>query len=270
MNKVLLISLFCFLLASNIYAGHLDTVQVYSEKMDKHISVIVVLPEIKSNLADYPSVYLLHGHDGNHKNWSSKTNLIYLADTYEIFIICPDGSRNSWYLDSPIDPKSQYKTFVGQELVKFIDNNYPTEINKRAITGLSMGGHGALYLATNYPKTFIAAGSMSGGVDLTYSTKRWEIAQKLGSYEKFPERWHKNSIINMIPKLAKLNIALLIDCGVDDIFIGENRLLHQKLLEAKIDHDYIERPGKHSWDYWLRVLEYHLFFFSEQFKTDVH
>src|SRR5690606_41468252 len=55
---------------------------------------------------------------------------------------------DSWYWDSPIDPNYQYETFVSEELVKWIDKNYNTIASRegRAITGLSMGGHGGLYL----------------------------------------------------------------------------------------------------------------------------
>ena len=137
---------------------------------------------------------------------------------------------------------------------------------KKAITGLSMGGHGALYLAARHPDKYFAAGSMSGGVDLTYSTKSWEIAEKIGPYEEYSQRWHENSIVNMIEMIKNANLALMIDCGVDDFFIEVNRTLHHRLILAKVGHDYIERPGKHSWDYWVRVLPYHLFFFQEQFS----
>ena len=77
----------------------------------------------------------------------------------------------SWYWNSPVDPKSQYETFISDELIKAIDSKYKTIKNRtgRAITGLSMGGHGALYLAIKHQDVFGAAGSMSGGVDIGHS-----------------------------------------------------------------------------------------------------
>ncbi|HQE95205.1 MAG TPA: esterase family protein, partial [Candidatus Marinimicrobia bacterium] len=39
--------------------------------------------------------------------------------------------------------------------------------------------------------------------------------------------------------------------------------LHKKLLDLKIPHVYIERPGAHTWDYWTNALEYHLLFFKK-------
>ena len=82
------------------------------------------------------------------------------------------------------------------------------------------------------------------------------------AYSSISGKKHHSGSIDAI---KQANLALLIDCGVDDFFVGVNRDLHQKLIDAKIPHDYIERPGQHSWQYWVRALPYHLFFFREQF-----
>jgi len=259
---------FIFFLIGFCQSATLDTVNVFSAKMQKDIPVIVVVPESKQLPVKYPSLYLLHGYGGSFKDWSSHMDLRPLAEKFQCVIICPDGSTASWYLDSPEIKESQYETFVSDELIDFIDLKYPTikSGEKRVITGLSMGGHGALFLAIRHPEKFSAAGSMSGVVDLPNSSVKKELAVKLGSYEKYPARWKDNSIVNMVERIRSANLALLIDCGVDDYFIGDNRNLHRLLLEAKIDHDYMERPGKHSWDYWTRVLKYHLLFFKEHFE----
>ncbi len=257
-----------FFLIGFCQSATIDTVIVHSDKMQKDISILVVIPELKQDSVKYPSVYLLHGYGGSFKDWASHMDLRPLAEEYQCIIICPDGSKASWYLDSPVIKESQYETFVAKELIPFVDLKYPTIKSEkmRVITGLSMGGHGAFYLAIRHPDKFSAAGCMSGVVDLPNSSVKKELAVKLGSYKEYPARWNDNSIVNMIEQIRSADLALLIDCGVDDYFINDNRNLHQLLLEAKIDHDYIERPGKHSWDYWTRVLKYHLMFFTEYFE----
>ncbi|MFZ5519054.1 MAG: alpha/beta hydrolase [Candidatus Zhuqueibacterota bacterium] len=265
------IVLFLLLVHAGSQAAITEKVSVPSQKMNKHIPAIVVLPDaVRNSDHKFPVVYLLHGHSGHYQDWSQNADLGAAAEKYQVIIVCPDGSTNSWYLDSEADPTSQYETFVGKELMDWIDARYPTVATKqgRAITGLSMGGHGSLYLAFRHPENYIAAGSMSGGVDLTYSTVKWELAQKLGDYEKHPDRWHRNSVVNLVGQVKGQQLAILIDCGVDDFFIDINRNLHQKLVQQKIPHDYVERPGGHSWDYWVRVLEYHLLFFSESFRAN--
>jgi S-formylglutathione hydrolase FrmB len=45
-----------------------------------------------------------------------------------------------------VDSTFQYETFITKDLISFVDTKYSTikDRNGRAITGLSMGGHGAL------------------------------------------------------------------------------------------------------------------------------
>lgn len=261
--------LFYLSLFSLLNSAEVDTVHIFSQSMNKHISAIIVVPDMyKSTDSKLPVVYLLHGYSGNYKNWSAHTDLENYADSYNFIIVCPDGGYNSWYLDSPMDPGSQYRTHVGHEVVQYIDENYRTiaQRNSRAITGLSMGGHGALYLSLEIPQVFGVAGSMSGVVDLQFTTKKYELVEKIGSFEKFSERWEQYSVISNVYKFKDSKTHLIIDCGVDDAFIKSNRLLHTKLLELNIPHDYSEKPGGHVWGYWVNSLEHHLMFFNSIFR----
>ena len=83
-----------------------------------------------------------------------------IADEKGIIFVCPDG-KDSWYWDSPKNPAYRYETFVSSELVNYIDRNYKTIADRkgRAITGLSMGGHGAMWLGIRHKDVFGAAGS---------------------------------------------------------------------------------------------------------------
>jgi len=267
-SRILLASAF---LMSLVFAARVETKQIPSKAMDKDIPALIVLPDSYAESAvAYPVLYLLHGYDGDYSNWDKKTDMRSLADQYGMIIVCPDGSKNSWYLDDPIDQKSQYETHVALEVPRFIDAHYRTIKSRegRAITGLSMGGHGALLLAFRHWEIFGAAGSMSGGLDLRPFSDRWSIAEKLGSISVYPERWEENSVINNIGKFPPGKLRIIIDCGVDDFFIGVNRAMHKKLLDAKIPHDYSERPGGHSWTYWGNSIKYQVLFFYEYFKNN--
>ena len=251
-------------------AARVDTVRIYSEVMQREIPAVVITPNryAASDTARYPAVYLLHGYSGNHLDWISKApRVVTLADVHQTIIVCPDGGYNSWYLDSPLDSSSQYETHVAREVVAFVDTTYRTipERTGRAITGLSMGGHGALFLALRHPDTFGAAGSMSGGVDLTYDTDAWEIGKKLGRYEEHPLRWDSLSVVNLVSLRPPDSLAMIIDCGTDDFFFEINQRLHRKLLQDDVAHDYITRPGGHTWPYWRNAVGYQLLFFENYF-----
>ncbi|NDV64359.1 alpha/beta hydrolase family protein [Bacteroides sp. 224] len=259
--------LFLFISLS-VTASRIDTIDVYSGAMDKNIKTTVITPDNESVTA-FPVVYLLHGYGGNEMSWiHSKANIPLLADQFQVIIVCPDG-KNSWYWDSPKDSSYKYETFISKELITYIDFNYPTipSKEKRAITGLSMGGHGAMWNAIRHTDIFGAVGSMSGGVDIRPFPKNWEMNKQLGEAQENQELWENHTVINQLNKLKKEELAMIIDCGTDDFFFTVNNNFHQALLDKKLDHDYIVRPGKHNWEYWVNAIVYQLLFFKRHFDS---
>ena len=262
--------LFFFLfIALHLSAAKVDTVTVFSNSMQKEIKCVVITPKnYKKSKERFPVVYLLHGYSGNYRGWlKDAPQLTQRADELQMVIVCADGGFYSWYYDSPIDPKMKYETFVSKELVNYIDTHYKTIADKkgRAITGLSMGGHGALYLAIRNKEVFSQAGSMAGGVDIRPFPNNWQIKQVLGDITTHKENWDTYTVINQIETLKNRELNLIIDCGLGDFFLEVNRSLHQKLMTLKIDHDYTERPGAHNGAYWGSAVDYHLLFFKKGF-----
>lgn len=253
------------LLCTQAAAAVVDTVVVFSAAMNKSVKNVVIMPDSYSaQSTGYPCIYLLHGATDDYAGWVQKVPEIEaLADQYGLLIVCPDGGYTSWYFDSPIDPAMQYETYVSQELVAFMDKEYRTLATPagRAITGLSMGGHGALFLCFRHQDVFGAAGSMSGGVDLRPFPNNWNIRDRIGTQREHPDRWEENSVINLLYLLDNPDLPVLIDCGTKDFFYQVNRNLHEKMLERNIPHDYIERPGVHNWDYWSNSVKYQFLFF---------
>ncbi|MBO4723324.1 MAG: esterase family protein [Muribaculaceae bacterium] len=249
-------------------SSQLQVVEVKSDKMGRNISNLVVLPEqyFIDSSSTYPVLYLLHGYSDDYMAWQNHVDLTKHANKYGFIIVCPDG-QDSWYFDSPIDPTYQFETYITQELRNYIESNYRTinDIKHRAITGLSMGGHGALWLAWRHPDIYGMCGSMSGGVDITTIKDHYKIDKRLGKYADNEAVWKSHSVMNLVPTLKPENDQfIIIDDGTSDIFIKDNRALHAALKEHKIKHDYSERPGRHSWDYWVESLERHLRDFSSR------
>lgn len=251
-------------------AASVDTISTYSASMKKNIKAVIIKPDNQKAGTLFPVVYLLHGHGGNYGDWIRQVpDLKLYAEQYQMMIVCPDGNISSWYFDSPETANSKYETYVGKELIGWIDKNYPTRKDRsgRGITGLSMGGHGALFLAFKHQDIFGVAGSMSGGVDLRPFPLNWNIAGHLGKYAEHPERWDNYSVINLTHLLTPGSLKLIIDCGTEDFFYGVNYAFHQKLLDRNIQHDFISRPGAHNWDYWRNAVQYQLLFMSNYFKN---
>jgi len=269
--RTLLFFIFTFLALNACQAAQVDTVSIPSAAMHRSFKAVVITPgSYKSGSERYPVVYLLHGYGGNYSNWISKVPALReLADLYNIMIVCPDGAIGSWYIDSPTDSNWRFETYVGAEVPAYIDQHYSTVPSPkgRAITGLSMGGHGGLYLGIRHRDIFGAAGSMSGGVDFRPFPKNWDIAKHLGDPGPDGTNWTEYTVIKQVEKLDSTSkMPLIIDCGVRDFFIDVNRNLHQVLLQRKVPHDYIERPGAHDWAYWSNAIQYQLLFFHRFFQ----
>lgn len=268
-RKVVSTILIYFFFASYAVASTVDTVLTYSPSMKKSIKAVIIKPDNYSKKQSFPVVYLLHGAGGNCTDWIKKVpGIVRYADDYNMIIVCPDGEKSSWYFDSPVDSTFKYETYISGELVKWIDEHYKTVKGStgRAITGLSMGGHGALYLAFKHQNIYGAAGSMSGGVDLRPFPNNWDISKRLGKYSDYPERWGEHSVIDLTYLLAPGSLSLIIDCGVADFFYPVNQKLHEKLLFMNIAHDFIARPGEHSWNYWANAIQYQMLFMNSFFK----
>ncbi|MDR1526901.1 MAG: esterase family protein [Dysgonamonadaceae bacterium] len=252
------------------FAAKTDTVFTYSDAMQKTIPAIVVTPDNYSPDKKYPVIYLLHGYSGDYTSWMN-INGEYIrqtADTEEIIIVSPDGGYSSWYYDVPGDKNCQYETYIASELIRWIDRHYSTIQlpQSRGITGLSMGGHGALYLAFRHPDIFGIAGSMSGGVDIRPFPLNWDLSKRLGSYAENPENWERNTVIHLTHLLTPKTLKIIIDCGTEDFFYTVNKNLHQKLLENNIPHDFISRPGKHDAAYWKNAIQYQFVFMTTNFS----
>lgn len=271
--KKILLSILCFTVICFIASAEstqlIDTLSIPTKNISPSpLKVTVALPEYyvaDNDTATYPVIYLLNGFSGDHRDYASHFRLDSLATVYEAIIVCPDG-RDSWYWDSPVDPNLQMESFFINDLVPTIDSLFRTrpDRNHRAIAGLSMGGHGALWLAIRHSDIWAHAGSMSGGVDITPDKfhRNWKMAKRLGNYNSAPGRWNRHTVMNLVPTLSPDQIDIILMCGLSDIFINENDHLDTYLTEQEIPHLYITAPGGHSWDYWTSALPVILDFFS--------
>lgn len=269
MKNIIVSVLIIFFGPAFAFSATVDTVNIPSHALGRSSKCVVILPDSYSqnDTAKFAVVYLLHGYSGDYANWIKRVPEIKkYSDEFQLILVCPDA-KNSWYIDSKNVSGSNYETYVAIELPHFIDSSYRT-ISKRdfrAICGLSMGGHGALFLGIRHQDIFGAAGSMSGVLDLVPWKNKYGIENIIGDTSS--EVIGDFSVINL-PDHIKVTIPLIIDCGVSDPFIDANRRTHAKFLALKVPHDYIERFGTHNWDYWTNAISYQLLFFKRFFEEN--
>lgn len=263
------------------FSAKVDTLDVPSASMNRTLRAAVILPDgyKRAGKQLFPVLYLLHGGGGSFRDWLSKTpdkTLLHrLADQYKLIIVTPDGDPTSYYFDSPLVKDSQFETFISAELIDKIDNTYRTVRDKkgRVIAGLSMGGHGAMFIASRHPDRYAAVGSMSGVMNI--NTTSWKVApdfarsraenfaRLLGPPKEGDAPYPGYTVVTLASQLKANNLPLMLDIGVDDFLIETNRDLHRQLLANQTPHDYTERPGAHAWEYWENALPYQLLFFHK-------
>lgn len=258
-----------------------DTIAVFSKLMNKNLKAAVTTPSGYSKSDKrYPVIYLLHGGSGSFSDWHQKVTepglVNQLSDQYQLIIVTPGVGPASYYYDSPKLDSVQYESYLTQELIPFIDGNYNT-ISKRearAITGLSMGGHGAFLISAKHPELFIAAGSMSGVMNI--DTRMWKVPEEFRTLRQEGQKlmlgedlnydapeFSPYTAVGLVEKMKSNGLALILDCGVEDFLIDTNRQMHRLLLENGTPHEYTERPGAHTWQYWTEALPVHIHFLNK-------
>tara|TARA_R110002012_G_scaffold86322_2_gene214595 strand:- start:114008 stop:114763 length:756 start_codon:yes stop_codon:yes gene_type:complete len=244
--------------------------------MNKTLKAAVTTPSTYDGSRQFATLYLLHGGSGIFSDWLKKVTepdlVNRMAEEYNLIIITPGVGPSSYYYDSPMMDSVQYETYLIEELIPHIDKSYKTLAKResRAITGLSMGGHGAIMLSAKHPELFIAATSMSGVMNI--DTRLWKVPaefsklrkgqqqEMLGKDLQYDAPFSTYTAVGLVDKMKVNGIALLMDCGVDDFLLETNRQMHQLLLANGTPHDYTERPGAHTWEYWTQALPFHLLF----------
>jgi S-formylglutathione hydrolase FrmB len=275
---------FLFIAFQTSLFAQVDTIEVFSRAMNKTLKAAVVLPNSHGEAdKSYPAVYLLHGGSGKFSDWhkliTEEGILQKMADQHQLIIITPGVGPASYYYDSPLLDSVRYETYITKELIPHVDKNFPTIKTKegRAITGLSMGGHGSIMISAKNPELFTAAGSMSGVMNI--DTRMWTVndnmkklrneaqIQMLGNIN-YDAPFSPYTAVGLVDKIKENGISLILDCGIDDFLIATNRQMHQLLLTNKIPHEYTERPGAHTWSYWTEALPVHMLFMATVFRKN--
>ena len=139
----------------------------------------------------------------------------------------------------------EYETHIIKEVRDYVNNHYRVKTGKTstAISGMSMGGFGAFYLAHRHQDLFGLSVPLSGFFNMNY----------------YPEL-DENGKITMDSELHFY-------CGKDDTtsFIS-NEALIKKLRENNVDFSYKVTAGGHTWRYWNGISKEFLKVVSEYFS----
>lgn len=228
--------------------------------------ICVFVPPIK-NLKNIPLVILLHGVYGSAWVWPFKggahqtaLRLMLNKDISPMVIAMP--SDGLWGDGSGYIPHSDrnFERWIIDDVPAAVIENIPaiSEKSVRFISGLSMGGFGALRLGIKYANLFKAVSAHSAITHLEQMALF--VEEPLECY--FQKDNHEHSVWEMIKSHKGTLPRLRFDCGTEDQLIAYNRELNRQLLSHHIEHIYTEFPGSHEWPYWQEHLKDTLRFFS--------
>jgi enterochelin esterase-like enzyme len=271
--KLIIISLFFSFNVKCQYNGAILFDSINSIILNQVSRYAVYLPPSFSaeSIIKYPVIYLLHGFNGNEKDWIRKGKINRIMDSLvnnkiiSDFLLIMPAAKNSYYINN-YNKSYRYEDYFIQEFVPYVENKYSNYIldSARIIAGLSMGGFGAAIFSIKYPNKFNMCITLSSAVRppnifSKLSESRYKLLfsevfdTSLTGNHRITEHWKNNSpfyLINNINADKLKNIHWYIDCGLDDSLLPSNQAFHQLLLKYKIEHNYIEREGNHNWDYW--------------------
>jgi S-formylglutathione hydrolase FrmB len=226
-------------------------------------SMVIYSPSVvKGKL---PVVYLLGGFGSSHRSFQKYLNMDSLATAYNIFIVCPHSGKESWYFNHPVSDKIQYEKFFFSKIIPLAETHIKIDTSKRYITGVSMGGHGALLYFIKHNNRFAGAGSSSGVLNLKYSKVRdTSISKILGTYHPTENNYWEHSVNGRVGSLKGCRKPVYIDCGTEDYLLPAAK----EFLEIAHKSGFTTvnstfAPGGHNKDYWKNSVPAQLKYFGE-------
>lgn len=243
--------------------AQIDTVSFVSQHVKQTVKALVVTPNNTTHKTPqkYPTIILLHGHSGSYISWSRLVNLQQLANTHQFVFICPDGLKDSWYINAKLKPQYNYYSFLVEDFLPTIRQYTCVDSTQLFVDGYSMGGHGAIYLYLRNPKSFKAAGSISGVLDLQCSAyKNTSVKRLLGTYNQ--ELWKPYVAIEQLQQKLS-HKPMVISCGINDRLVHCNRTFKKAAENLGFRIHYLETSGKHNGAYWSKTLPAHLLYFKQ-------
>lgn len=247
---------------------HLRFITVKSNALHRRADITVYIPTNINVDLTLDVVILLHGVYGSHWAWAMnggvhKTTyrLIQQGKMRPMVLVMPsDGLHGdgSGYLKHQ---QEDYEKWIVEDVIAVVREQI-TRVNEKSnffITGLSMGGYGALRLGAKYPEIFRSFSGLSSITEFA----QMALFLEPGEFEKLSELvlTHENVLECILANKERLP-HFYFDCGREDLLIEFNRKLHSSLKESNIPHTYVEHDGAHQWTYWQTHIEESLLFFN--------
>ena len=210
---------------------------------------IYLPPQAKQ--APVPVLYWLSGLTCSDENFVTKAGAQQHAAEYGIAIVCPDTSPRGegvpddeesaydfglgagFYINATEQPWAthyQMYDYVVEELPVLINAEFPVDGSKVAISGHSMGGHGALTVALKNPERYCSVSAFSpicSPINCPWGQKA--LSKYIG--DESQGHWNSQDTVELVKTAddqLKQSMPVLVDQGDADNFLAEQ--LNTQLL----------------------------------------
>ncbi|MEZ4228413.1 MAG: S-formylglutathione hydrolase [Polyangiaceae bacterium] len=244
----------------------------------------VYTPDPSRHSGPWPVVWFLSGLTCTPDNFVVKAGAQRIAAELGLCIVAPDtsprgvdiegdsqhywfGKSASYYLDASAEPwSSHYRMFsyLSEELPQIVEANFSVDLERQAISGHSMGGHGALLMALKHPGRFKRVSALAPISSFTRCPWGETVVERFfGGDLALAEAYDPVRLLERGETLPRT----LIDQGSSDQFLTEQ--LRTPLLSAALEargvkHNLRMQPGyDHSYFFVATFCEEHLRFLAE-------
>jgi S-formylglutathione hydrolase FrmB len=266
-------------------AGRAECRNAPSKILGHPVPYCVLLPPgyDAGKTARYPILYYFHGLGGDEQTLVSTGGWDLVQDLWDRreigeFIIAAPAAGRSFYINSR-DGHVRYEDFLVREFLPFIESHYRIQPGRRnrGVTGMSMGGYGALHIALSHPELFGAVSAHSPALIAKLPHGQFDSEDSFGFMRLLgsafgnpfdPAFWEHNSPLTIVrDNPPPAGLAIYFDCGTDDDFGFYNgaKAFHDLLDSRHIPHEFHLYPGRHDWAYFAEHMPASLEFHSRAF-----
>ncbi|KIC32031.1 S-formylglutathione hydrolase [Leisingera sp. ANG-S5] len=229
-----------------------------------------------------PVLWYLSGLTCTHENAMTKAGAQAWCAEQGIAIVFPDtsprgegvadddaydlGQGAGFYVNATQDPWAPHFRmwdYVAEELPALLGENFAIDLDRQAITGHSMGGHGALTLAMNLPGRYKSVSAFAPISNPTASDwGRKQLSAYLGDDEA---AWAKHDA-TLLMREKGFDGPILIDTGTSDQFIDllKPEALAHAVAERRQQATLRMQPGyDHSYFFVSTFMEEHVSFHAD-------
>lgn len=246
------------------------TLTVHSSHLGRRHDISIYNVNAKGN--DLPVIILLHGVYGNHWVWMQLggVHLAYEKVKAEsgisdfVLVMPSDGGLLDGSAYLPL-AQGNYEQWIMDDVIAAVTQSLAqVSVNSRLyITGLSMGGYGALRLGGKFAQRFNGVAAHSSITEL--SDLRYFVKTPLSNYDCADS--NEGNIVYWMEKNKDILPPLQFDCGSDDILFKSNCRFNESLTALGVEHQFEIFDGGHEWPYWHQHVQRDFLFFSKIEET---